>query len=108
MKLPNCEGALVQEIKLTDYLLHEEKSKGKSYFYNRIGFTEVNASELSQALLLLACQGEVTGTEPNGFGTKYLVVGPLTNPSGRDVVVLSIWIFDQDGPTPRFVTAYPN
>lgn len=108
MKLPNCGQALVQEVKLTGYLLNEEKSKGKSYFYNRIGFTEANASELSQSLKTLACSGEVTGTEQTEFGLKYFVVGSLTNPLNRDVVVLSIWIFDQNGPVPRLVTAYPN
>ncbi|MEZ0606897.1 DUF6883 domain-containing protein [Fibrella sp. WM1] len=108
MKLPNCEQALVQEIKLTGYLLNEENSKGKSHFYNRIGFNEANPFELSLALKLLACSGEVTGTEQTKFGIKYFVVGSLTNPLNRDVVVLSIWIFDQNGSIPRLVTAYPN
>jgi hypothetical protein len=79
MKLPNCEQALVQEIKLTGDLLSEENSKGKSYFYNRIGFTEANVAELSSALKPLACSGKVTGT----LQTQY-------------------------GPVPRLVTAYPN
>lgn len=108
MKLPNCEQALVQEIKLTGYLLNEANSKGKSHFFNRIGFAESNPSELSQALKQLACIGEIIGTEQTKFGIKYFVVGPLANPLNRDVVVLSIWIFDQDGPIPRLVTAYPN
>lgn len=90
MKLPNCEQAIVQEIKLTGYLLNEENSKGKSYFYNRIGFTEANASERSQALKLLACSGEVIGNEQTRYGIKYFVVGSLANPLNRDVVVLSI------------------
>ncbi|MEZ0484059.1 DUF6883 domain-containing protein [Fibrella aquatica] len=108
MKLPNCEQALVQEIKLTGYLLNEENSKGKSYLYNRIGFTVTNASLLSNALTTLACSGEVTGTQQTEFGLKYFVVGELMNPMDRHVVVLSIWIFDQNGLFPRFVTAYPN
>ncbi len=107
MKLPNCEQAFVQEIKITGYLLNAENSKGKSYFYNRIGFMETNASQLSAALTLLACSGEVIGTEQTGFGIKYFVVGPLVNPMNRYVVVLSIWIFDDNGTIPRLVTAYP-
>ena len=108
MKLPNCERAVVQEIKLTGYLLNEENSKGKSYFFNRIGFMESNWQELKDAVQLLACNGEVTGTQKTLFGTKFFVVGTLMNPLNRYVVALSIWIFDQDGPTPRLITVYPN
>lgn len=108
MKLPNCEQALVEEVKLTGYLLNEKNSKGKSYFFNRIGFNQATTSELSQAFKLLACSGEVIGTEQTEFGIKYFVVGSLANPLNRDVIVLSVWIFDQNGPIPRLVIAYPN
>jgi hypothetical protein len=38
-KLPNLENALVEESKITDYLLSEEKSGGKSAFFMAFGFT---------------------------------------------------------------------
>ena len=110
MKLPNCADAIVQEIKLTGYLLDEENSKGKSFFFNRIGFDKHNFLLLSEALERLACSGEVIGTELAKFGMKYRVVGNLDNPLERDVKVLSIWIFDTDtgSSVPRLVTAYPH
>lgn len=107
MKLPNCADAIVQEIKLTGYLLDEENSKGKSFFFNRIGFDKHNFLSLSEALKRLACSGEVIGTELAKFGMKYKVVGPLENPLDRNADVLSIWIFDTGSSVPRLVTAYP-
>lgn len=107
MQLPNCEQALVQELKLTGYLLDEDNSKGKSAFFNRIGYQKHNHLLLSDALKELACAGEVIGTESAKFGMKYRVVGPLSNPFNRDVVVLSIWIVDPGSSFPRLVTAYP-
>ena len=107
MQLPNCADAIVQEIKLTGYLLDEENSKGKSHFFNRIGFDKVNFLLLGEALKKLACSGEVIGTELAKFGMKYRVMGFLSNPFGRNMVVLSIWIIDTGNSAPRLVTAYP-
>ena len=107
MKLPNCENAIIQDIKLTGHLLDEENSKGKSFFFTRLGFEKSNFQLMSNALLQLACSGEVTGTESAKFGLKYRVAGRLDNPLNRDVIVLSIWIFDPGSFVPRLVTAYP-
>lgn len=108
MKLPNCDEAIVQEIKLTGYLLDEDNSKGKSFFFNRIGFDKSNFLLLSEALKRLACSGEVIGTELAKFGMKYRVIGYLDNPLERELDVLSVWIFDTGSPVPRLVTAYPH
>ena len=107
MKLPNCTEAVIHEIKLTGYLLDEDNSKGKSFFFNRIGFDKHNFLLLSEALKRLACSGEVIGTELAKFGMKYRVMGQLDNPLERDVLVLSIWIFDTGSFVPRLITAYP-
>ena len=74
MKLPNCEAAIVQDIKLIGYLLDEENSKGKSFFFTRMGFDKNNFQLLGEALQRLACSGEVIGTELAKFGMKYRVV----------------------------------
>ena len=107
MKLPNCEVALVEEIKLTGYLLDEENSKGKSVFFTRMGFDKPNFRLLREALERLACSGEVIGTELAKFGIKYRVAGPMDNPLNRRMIVLSMWIFDPGSSVPRLVTAYP-
>jgi hypothetical protein len=105
--LPNCEQAIVEDRKLLNYLLDEEKSEGKTYFYNRLGFFQMNYRELAESLRVLACAGDVIVTIPAKFGLKYQVVGQLNNPYQRDALVLSIWIFDLGSDVPRLVTAYP-
>ncbi len=107
MKLPNCDRAIVEDRKLLNYLLDEEKSEGKTYFCNRIGFFKENYEELADALKMLACEGEVIDVIPAKFGVKYQVVGAFQNPVGRDILPLSIWIFGIGSDLPRLVTAYP-
>jgi hypothetical protein len=107
MKLPNCDRAIVEDRKLLNYLLDEEKSEGKTYFYNRIGFFKENHEELADTLKTLACEGDVIDVIPAKFGVKYQVVGSFQNPAERDVLLLSIWIFDIGSDVPRLVTAYP-
>ena len=103
MRLPNCTEAVIHEIKLIGYLLDEENSKGKSLFFNRIGFDKPNFPLLNEALKGLACSGEVIGTELAKFGMKHRVMGYSDNPLERKVLALSIWIFDRGS----FITAYP-
>lgn len=107
MKLPNCEQAVIPDLKLHGYLLDEDNSKGKSAFFYRMGFEKEKFWLLSNALAQLACSGELIGTIPGNFGEKYKGVGQLNNPANRDALVLSIWMYDQGSDVPRFITAYP-
>jgi hypothetical protein len=56
MKLPNRENAHISPIKLTDYLLSETHSVGRSKakFLRFVGFNENNREELKNALLSMA------------------------------------------------------
>ncbi|MCY7357331.1 MAG: hypothetical protein LH609_07630 [Rudanella sp.] len=107
MKLPNCEQAIIPDMKLHGYLLNEENSKGKSAFFYKMGFEKEQFGLLKNPLAQLACTGELIGTIPGNFGEKYKVVGQLNNPAGRNALVLSIWMFDPGSDIPRFITAYP-
>jgi len=40
-------------------------------------------------------------------GTKYVVDGLITTPSGDQVKLRTVWIVDEGQNNPRFVTAYP-
>lgn len=58
-------------------------------------------------LARLAVEGDAVRTEATSFGQKYEVRGNLTNPSGRIVTIVSVWIVLSGEAQARFVTAFP-
>ena len=59
--LPNHEQAYVPEPKLKEYLLSETHAvgKAKAKYFRSIGYTEVNADDLANALLMIAKSNEI-------------------------------------------------
>jgi hypothetical protein len=67
MRLPNVENAIVEERKLSGYLLafdHPEGA-GKAEFFHRAGFTVTSLFALSDALIRHARENNVTEMGPN-------------------------------------------
>ena len=107
MKLPNLENALVEKRKITDYLLSEENSGGKSAFFITFGFT-VDGWEMLRAVMLEhAAVNEITRISETSHGVKYIIEGEMQTPDGRLPHVRSVWIIDKGKDAPRLVTAYP-
>lgn len=109
MQLPNRENAYIQPQKITGYLLSETHSVGKSKakFFREIGFNETNSDLLAQELLTLAQLQAVAESISTSHGEKYVIVGPISTPTGRQVTILTVWIIDSGEVEPRFVTARP-
>ena len=107
MKLSNLQDALVEEDKITAYLLSEEKSGGKAAFFAAFGFTLTDPETLRAALLQHAAAHEITRTFETAHGVKVIIEGELIAPDGRSPQVRAVWIFDAGHETPRLVTAYP-
>jgi hypothetical protein len=107
VKLPNLDNMLVEKAKITDYLLSEEKSGGKSAFYMAFGFTLADWVILKEALIQHASTHEVTRSSETSHGIKYIIEGEMQTPEGRSPQVCSVWIVDTGKDAPRLVTAYP-
>ncbi len=107
MKLPNHEHALVEERKITAYLLAEEHPAGKAAFFAAFGFTLAQWHALRNALLHHAATHEVAGTSTTPHGVKYIIEGAMQTPNGRSPQVRVVWIVDVGNDAPRLVTAYP-
>ena len=109
MQLPNVENAIVDERKLSGYLLafdHPEGA-GKAEFFHRAGFTVTALPDFAAALLKHASTNEVADVVASVHGTKYVIEGPLECPSRDDALIRSIWIIDKGADRPRLVSAYP-
>ena len=109
MRLPKAEDAQVDVEKLRGYLLSEThpigKSKGK--FFRGIGFDESSLAILQRGLIAIAKTEEIVQTASSAHGTKYVVDGLITTPSGNRVKLRTVWIVDEGQNNPRFVRAYP-
>ena len=109
MILPSRDQAFISKQKLKEYLLSETHiiGKAKAKFFRSIGYSEKNANELAKALLMIAKSNEVTQEIITPYGTKYIVEGEISPPSGNIVRILTVWVIELNDRRPRLVTAYP-
>lgn len=109
MKLPQVELAQVPEAKIVGYLLSttHRAGKGKASFFMEFGFDPDRWEELAIALKQHAMDNDVVLEEMTGFGTRYVIDGPLKAPDGTWLNVRSAWFIDDEGDQPRFITAHP-
>jgi hypothetical protein len=124
-QLPNVERAVVENRKITDYLLSVEHPFGRAKmllappaqarFFRRFGFRldvrGLSPAEawqtLQSALLDHTRHNAVVLREATPFGMKYVIEGPLVTPDGRNPVIRAVWFVETGHERPRFVTAYP-
>ncbi len=109
MKLPDRASAIVDENKITGYLLSATHPQGryKAAFFRSFGFAPERWAELRDALRRHAAGQPVSGVHDTPFGTRYTVDGPLVCPDGRAPMVRTIWFIATGERIARLVTAYP-
>jgi hypothetical protein len=109
MRLPNADEAVVEQAKVTDYLLDPAHRYGasKARFLAQFGFRAEAWEGLALALLEHGRHNEVSRGKETGFGPRYEVKGDLTAPDGRRPRVCTVWQVDEGQTTPRLITAYP-
>ena len=108
-KLPSAGTAIIDDRKITEYLLcwTHSRGAGKAKFFIAFGFFPSKPEELKKALLDHAIRNSVTDRIVGAHGEKYVVSCSLTTPDGRNTCINSIWIVQPPDPNSRFVTAYP-
>lgn len=112
--LPNADLAIVEEIKVTGYLLSPDHPDGRSKadFFTRFGFRRENWEILAEALRRHGRAYPVAQTATSFWGTRYSVDGLLDCPDGRRPRLRTVWIVenlenDVGESIPRLITAYP-
>ena len=110
MLLPDADAAVVDAVKMVDYLLNASHpdNGGKAAFFAGWGFTPDEPWLLERAIRGMIAVVEVAQTTASPYGVKHVVDGPLASPRGVTPLVRTVWIVDgASGTTPRLVTAYP-
>jgi hypothetical protein len=108
-KLPFADEAVIDERKITGYLLAESHAAGwaKAVFFRRLGFRIAAWPVLRKALLDHARVTDIAKTIETEFGRKYILLGTLAAPNGSTPLIQTVWFAEFDERLPRFVTAYP-
>ncbi len=108
MRLPNAVHAIIQREKLINYLLSltNEDGKPKAVYFRTIGFAPTNVKDFEVALRAVATNNEVKTVEESKFGIKYVIEGLMDSPSGKKVMVRTVWAIDKGEKNPRLITAY--
>ena len=84
MRLTYLQNALVEERKVSAYLLSKERSEGKAAFFAAFGFTLARWELLRDALLAHAASHEVALAAITPHGAKYIIEGLLRTPDGTN------------------------
>lgn len=94
MELPEAEHAVIDSRKLRDYILSRTHPIGlfKAAYFASLGYRPENWRDLEAVPRHAALEGEAETGERAPFGQKYLIRSIFTAPSGRDAVVVSVWI----------------
>lgn len=98
------------DAKVRDYLLSPSHPVGrfKASFFVALGFSVTDWEVLRSALLNLAGSTEAVLAERSPFGQKYEVRGILQGPSGRQAIVVTVWMLPNGRDFAHFVTAFPG
>jgi hypothetical protein len=110
VRLPNSDRGIVDDAKVRDYLLWPSHPVGrfKSAFFLALGFSVDEWQRLRDALLDVARSGEATAGQPSPFGQKHEIRAILTGPSGRQAMVVTVWMVSDGRDFAHFITAIPG
>lgn len=106
MKMPS--GLVIQERKLTDYLLVYQDEDDKSDFLARAGYRLQNWHQLKQDILKAVEGAEVEGVVSTDWGTRFRVKSRWEGLNGRVLRVVTVWQQDEGSNVIRLLTLYPD
>ena len=109
MPIPHVVLAVIDQRKLTEYLLSDRHSVGrhKARVFRALGYRADDPERLAADLMTVARSGNLVAAWNTGFGSRYIADGAVHTPSGRTMRLRTIWVVPRGTPSPRFVTAYP-
>jgi hypothetical protein len=106
LKLP--KNTLIAKEKLTSYLLVFKKRNDKSMWLAKAGYTADNWQVLENDLRKQILSLDAELSETTIYGYTYEIIGKLTGPNGKSILVRTIWMTEITTGITKFITMYPN
>lgn len=101
-------GLVIQDQKLTEYLLVYQHKDDKSGFLALAGYTIENWRQLKQDRLNAVASSEVAEVIDTHWGTRFKVKSQWNGLNDRPIRVVTLWQQDEGSDKIRFVTLYPD
>ena len=110
MKLPIRERAVISPNKLTEYLLNVEHERGgtKARLLDEFGYNQNNWRQLDTDIRRYHLDVEVDVVQRTLYSMRYEIRAPLETPSGRTLMIRTIWQIDTGTDVPRLITLFPD
>ena len=110
MKLPNRERAVIAPDKLTTYLLNIEHERGgtKARLLAEFGYNQGNWRQLEADIRRYHLDAEVDAAKRTLYGMRYEIRASVETPSGRTLILRTIWQIDEGTDVPRLITLFPD
>jgi len=108
MHIPHADRAVIDRVKLIDYLLNPAHPRGKhkaSVFAAALGYTQADAPLLEAALYSAVQTVDAMPGLQDSYGQRYRVDFVLTGHDERTAAIRSGWIVRTGEDLPRFVAA---
>jgi len=98
---------LLAESKLTNYLLIPLPKDDKSNYLRLAGYEIDNWPVLKDDLMKLVETEDALLERATVFGDTFSIIGNLTGPNGRLLLVKAIWMKENKTGFTKFITLYP-
>jgi len=110
MKLPNAERAVIAPDKLVHYLLNTEHKRGghKARVLRDFRYDATLWQQLQTDIRRSHLDADVEVVRQTLYRTRYEIHASLYTPSGRVLMVKTIWQIDEGMDFLRFITLFPD
>jgi hypothetical protein len=110
MNIPNSDRAVIEQSKLTEYLLNTEHKRGgaKAKLLIQCGYSLDNWQELEADIRKFHLTVDVSLIKETTYGTRYEISANLLTPINRQLLVRTVWQIDKGTDFPRLITLVPD
>lgn len=110
MKIPNKDRAIIEQSKITEYLLNTEHKRGgsKAKMLLQFGYSLENWQQLESDIREFHLTDDVDTIKETAYGVRYEVRAALLTPSNRQLFVRTVWQIDIGASRPRLITLIPD
>ena len=110
MKIPNRDRAIIEQTKITEYLLNTQHKRGgsKAKMLLRFGYSLENWRQLESDLRQFHVNSDVDIVKETAYGVRYEVRAALITPTSEQLFVRTVWQIDKGTDLPRLITLIPD
>jgi hypothetical protein len=106
MKL--SKEAIIAASKLNQYLLVKQRRNDKSQWLATVGYSLENWVDLECDLREQILTLDAVLIEKNLYGDVYEITGSLRGPSGKEILVRTVWMDESATGEIKFITLFPD